>query len=207
MVEVGGVEPPSGMESAERLRAYPAFYHGVETPAVGLARLPPARLYMAAARGRSAPQQVLQNEVATAQQASAAQLATGLIRRRERNRCSQLLFFPFFNEANENPRRAIWPQLVPSKPDHPQFSGKGCEYDSKSARRMEVRTERFRHAVHAPPDAGKDCVLQRSWRRREPGGDYRPPCAGAMLEVCGVDSKNSTGPRSPDGVKAESLVK
>ena len=43
-----------------------------------------------------------------------------LIRPRERNRCSQLQFFPFFNEANENPRRAIWSPRIPSKPDHPQ---------------------------------------------------------------------------------------
>ena len=43
-----------------------------------------------------------------------------LIRPRERNRCSQLQFFPFFNEANENPRRAIWSPHIPSKPDHPQ---------------------------------------------------------------------------------------
>ena len=45
-----------------------------------------------------------------------------LIRPRERNRCSQLQFFPFFNEANENPRRAIWSPRIPSKPDHPQAS-------------------------------------------------------------------------------------
>ena len=43
-----------------------------------------------------------------------------LVRPRERNRCSQLQFFPFFNEANENPRRAIWSPRIPSKPDHPQ---------------------------------------------------------------------------------------
>ena len=34
----------------------------------------------------------------------------------------QLQFFPFFNEANENPRRAIWSPRIPSKPDHPQAS-------------------------------------------------------------------------------------
>ena len=44
-----------------------------------------------------------------------------LIRRRERNRCSQLLFFLVFYVANEDPRRATRPQRVPSKPDHPHL--------------------------------------------------------------------------------------
>ena len=44
-----------------------------------------------------------------------------LIRRRERNCCSQLLFVLVFYVANEDPRRATRPQRVPSKPDHPHL--------------------------------------------------------------------------------------
>ena len=44
-----------------------------------------------------------------------------LLRRPERNRCSQLLFSLVFYVANEDPRRATRPRHVPSKPDHPHL--------------------------------------------------------------------------------------
>ena len=76
---------------------------------------------MAQARERSAPGQVLLDEASPPSRRQRFG-RWPLVRPRERNRCSQLQFFPFFNEANENPRRAIWSPRIPSKPDHPQVS-------------------------------------------------------------------------------------
>ena len=119
MVEVGGVEPPSETALAKRLRVYSAFDLAFGTPTNGLIRKQPldyAGCGVQAENPAAGPARLCRCGLAGVRRATSGPL----IRPRERNRCSQLQFFPFFNEANENPRRAIWSPRIPSKPDHPQ---------------------------------------------------------------------------------------
>ena len=121
MVEVGGVEPPSETALAKHLRVYSAFDLASGTPTNGLIRTQPldyAGCGVQAENPAAGPARLCRYGLAGVRRATSGPL----IRPRERNRCSQLQFFPFFNEANENPRRAIWSPRIPSKPDHPQAS-------------------------------------------------------------------------------------
>ena len=121
MVEVGGVEPPSETALTKRLRVYSAFDLAFGTPTNGLIRKQPldyAGCGVQAENPAAGPARLCRYGLAGVCRATSGPL----IRPRERNRCSQLQFFPFFNEANENPRRAIWSLRIPSKPDHPQAS-------------------------------------------------------------------------------------
>ena len=76
------------------------------------------RLYESQTRERSASGQVLPDEASPPSRRPRVGRWPS-IRPPERNRCSQLLFFLFFNEANRSPRHAIRALRVPSKPDHP----------------------------------------------------------------------------------------
>ncbi len=119
MVEVGGVEPPSETALAKRLRVYSAFDLASGTPTNGLIRMQPlgyAGCGVQAENPAAGPARLCRYGLAGVCRATSGPL----VRPRERNHCSQLLFFPFFYEANENPRRAIWSPRIPSKPDHPQ---------------------------------------------------------------------------------------
>ena len=81
------------------------------------------RSYESQTRERSASGQVLLNEASPPSRRPRVGRWPS-VRPPERNRCSQLLFFLFFNEANRSPRRAIRSPRVPSKPNHPHRVGK-----------------------------------------------------------------------------------
>ena len=78
------------------------------------------RLYESQTRERSAPGQVLLDEASPPSRRPRVGRWPS-VRPPGRNRCSQLLFSLFFNEANRGPRRAIRSPRIPSKPNHPQW--------------------------------------------------------------------------------------
>ena len=118
LVEVARVELASEMASIEHLRVYWAFGLGRGMPAHGL--IPSHPLDSAPCSGQVEPPAAWPAKLCLgAQQTSALRHRGRLVRRRERNRCSQLLFSLVFYVANEDPRRATRPQHIPSKPDHP----------------------------------------------------------------------------------------
>ena len=78
------------------------------------------RLYESQTRERSAPSQVLLDEASPPSRRPRVGRWPS-VRPPGRNRCSQLLFSLFFNEANRGPRRAIRSPRIPSKPNHPQW--------------------------------------------------------------------------------------
>ena len=119
MVEVAGVEPASETASPERLRVYCAIGLGCGMPTHGLIRIHP--LGSAPCGGRAEPPAAWSAKLCLGAQQASALRHGGLCSGGQgvivvRNYC----FFPFFNVANENPRRATRPRHIPSKPDHPQ---------------------------------------------------------------------------------------
>ena len=94
-MEVRGVEPLSETASPELLRVYPAFDLGRGTPTGGL--IPNHPFGSAPCGGRAEPPAAWPAKLCLgAQQTSALRHRGRYVRRRERNRCSQLLFFPVF---------------------------------------------------------------------------------------------------------------
>ena len=117
-MEVRGVEPLSETASPELLRVYPAFDLGRGTPTGGL--IPNHPFGSAPCGGRAEPPAAWPAKLCLGAQQTSALRHGGLCSGGQsvivvRNYC----FFPFFNVANENPRRATRLQLIPSKPDHP----------------------------------------------------------------------------------------
>ena len=100
MVEVGGVEPPSETALAKRLRVYQTFSLAQSMPICGLI---PAQTPDCTACGVQTPNFARgPAELCRTSHSRRlrADIGAVLLRPRERNRCSQLLCFPFFNEAN-----------------------------------------------------------------------------------------------------------
>ena len=105
-MEVRGVEPLSEMESTERLRVYPTFDLGRGMPAGGLIPNHPFGSAPCSARAES-PAAWPAKLCLGAQQTSALRHRGRYLGGESVIVVRNYSLFPFFNVANENPRRAI----------------------------------------------------------------------------------------------------
>ena len=120
MVEVRGVEPLSEMASPERLRVYLAFNLGRSTPTKRAYPQPSVR-FGTLQRPSGEPCSVICYIMPRRSADIGASTCGLLLRRQERNRCSQLLFLSFFTwptrihdaqpDFNSSRRNRITPKM------------------------------------------------------------------------------------------------
>jgi hypothetical protein len=96
-------------------------------------------LYGGGTPGRRAPSRVLLVNASPLSRRRRFSVRVGKTRPQERSYRSQLGFCPFFNEANEHPRRATRPQRAPSKPRRPQKRDANIVANPKWGGKREMR--------------------------------------------------------------------
>ena len=123
-MEVAGIEPATETASPERLRVYLAFDLGRSTPTKRAYPLPSVR-FGTLQRPSGEPCSVICYIMPRRSADIGASTCGLLLRRQERNRCSQLLFFSFFTwptrihdaqpDLNTSRRNRITPKLTKQK--------------------------------------------------------------------------------------------